>query len=157
MRIRIVCIGKTKAYYLIEGEKIYLDRLKHYAQVELLHLPDVKAIKGMSENEIKEKEGKQFMTQIEGGDRVFLLDERGKSYGSKDFSSFLQKQFNMGGKNLIFLIGGPYGFSDDLKQRADGKISLSDMTFSHEMIRVFFLEQIYRAFTILKGEPYHHE
>jgi 23S rRNA (pseudouridine1915-N3)-methyltransferase len=119
-------------------------------------LPDIKNAKSLSEQQIKQKEGQQFLEKIGPKETVILLDERGKQYDSVAFSNFLQEQFNRGGKQVYFLVGGPYGFSDEIYQRANGQLSLSKMTFSHQMIRLFFIEQLYRAMTILKGEPYHH-
>jgi len=156
MQLNILCIGKTGKSFLEEGEREYLKRLTNYIPVELIVLPDIKNAKSLSEQQIKHKEGLQFMEKIQPKDSVVLLDERGKQYDSVAFSNLLQEQFNRGGKQVFFLIGGPYGFSDEIYQRANGQISLSKMTFSHQMIRLFFIEQIYRAMTILKGEPYHH-
>lgn len=136
---------------------MYLDRLKHYIKTEKIELPDIKNARKLSEEEVKQKEGEQFLKLIQPGDRVILLDEKGKSFTSMQFSQYLQKTMNTGAKHVYFLVGGPYGFADAVYQRADGKIRLSDMTFSHQMIRLFFLEQVYRGLTILKGEPYHHE
>lgn len=156
MQIKLLCIGKTGKSFLEEGEREYLKRLSNYIPVELQLLPDIKNAKSLSEAQIKQKEGEQFLEKIGPKDPVILLDERGKQYDSVAFSEFLQEQFNRGGKQVFFLVGGPYGFSDAIYQRANGQLSLSKMTFSHQMIRLFFLEQIYRAMTILKGEPYHH-
>ena len=156
MQIKILCIGKTGKSFLEEGEREYLKRLSNYIPVELQVLPDIKNAKSLSEQQIKYKEGLQFLEKIGPKETVILLDEKGKNYDSVAFAEFLQEQFNRGGKQLFFLIGGPYGFSDEIYQRANGQLSLSKMTFSHQMIRLFFVEQIYRAMTILKGEPYHH-
>lgn len=156
MQIKILCIGKTGKSFLEEGEREYLKRLSNYIPVELQVLPDIKNAKSLSEQQIKHKEGLQFLEKIGPKETVILLDEKGKNYDSVAFADFLQEQFNRGGKQLFFLIGGPYGFSDEIYQRANGQLSLSKMTFSHQMIRLFFVEQIYRAMTILKGEPYHH-
>jgi 23S rRNA (pseudouridine1915-N3)-methyltransferase len=156
MHIKLLCIGKTGKAFLEEGEREYLKRLSNYVPVELVVLPDIKNAKSMSEQQIRQKEGVQFLEKIGAKDTVILLDERGKQYDSVAFSAFLQEQFNRGGKSLFFLIGGPYGFSDEIYARANGQVSLSKMTFSHQMIRLFFVEQLYRAMTILKGEPYHH-
>lgn len=156
MQIRILCIGKTGKSFLEEGEREYLKRLSHYVPVELTVLPDIKQAKSLSEDQVKQKEGQVFLEKIGSTDTVILLDERGKQFDSVDFSAFLQEQFNRGGKAIWFVIGGPYGFSPEMYQRANGQVSLSKMTFSHQMIRLFFVEQIYRAMTILKGEPYHH-
>lgn len=157
MRFTLLCIGKTGQDFLEKGEKMYLDRLKHYIKTEKIELPDIKNARKLSEEEVKQKEGEQFLKLIQPGDRVILLDEKGKSLTSMQFSQYLQKTMNTGAKHVYFLVGGPYGFADAIYQRADGKIRLSDMTFSHQMIRLFFLEQVYRGLTILKGEPYHHE
>jgi 23S rRNA (pseudouridine1915-N3)-methyltransferase len=156
MHVTLLCIGKTGKSFLEEGEKEYLKRLSHYLSFELKILPDVKQAKNLSEEQIKQKEAEQFLEKIQPTDAIFLLDENGKEYGSVAFSQFLQDQFNRGGKHLYFLVGGPYGFHASIYARANGKISLSKMTFSHQMIRMFFIEQVYRAMTILKGEPYHH-
>ena len=151
-----MCIGKTGKSFLEEGEKEYLKRLSHYIPVNLIILPDIKNAKSLSEDQIKVKEGQQFLEKIGATETVILLDERGKQYDSAAFAGFLQEQFNRGGKSMHFLVGGPYGFSPEIYARANGQISLSRMTFSHQMIRLFFLEQIYRGMSILKGEPYHH-
>lgn len=135
---------------------MYLDRLKHYVKTEKVELPDIKNAKSLSQEEIKTKEGEQFLKQIGEGDRVILLDENGTAYNSENFALFLQKTMNTGARNVCFLVGGPYGFSEAIYKRADASIRLSDMTFSHQMIRLFFFEQVYRGLTILKGEPYHH-
>jgi len=157
MKIKLVCIGKTGKDFLVAGEKEYLDRLKHYVQLERLEIPDIKNAKKLSFQQIKELEGKEILSKVEISDRIFLLDERGKSYSSVTFSQFIQNQFNQGGKSIVFVIGGAYGFSDEVYSRTSGKISLSEMTFSHQMIRMIFFEQVYRAMTILNNEPYHHE
>lgn len=156
MKIKIICVGKTSKSFLIDGENEYLKRLKHYLPVERIELPDLKNAKKLTEEQIKIAEGELILSKINAGETLFLLDEGGKSYSSEKFATFLQQQFNMGGHGIVFVIGGPYGFSEQLYQKAIGKISLSKMTFSHQMIRMFFLEQVYRAMTILKGEPYHH-
>ncbi len=157
MKIKLICIGKTGKSFLEEGENAYLKRLKHYVSFEKIEIPDIKQAKNLSEEQIKEKESQLIMAKLQGIERYFLLDEKGKSYTSIAFADFLQKQFNIGGQSLAFIIGGPYGFSDSLYKSATGKISLSSMTFSHQMIRLFFIEQVYRSMTILKGEPYHHQ
>lgn len=157
MLLRIICIGKTGKKFLEEGEKEYLNRLVKYVPSEIIVLPDVKNAKSLSEAQIKDAESKLFFQKIGEAETVFLLDERGKQHSSTEFSVFLQDQFNRGGKAVNFLIGGPYGFDDKIYRRANGLISLSKMTFSHQMVRMFFLEQLYRGMTILKGEPYHHQ
>lgn len=133
-----------------------MKRLSHYVSFDMVVLPDIKQAKSLSEEQIKVREGQQFLDKIQPQDTVLLLDERGKQFDSLEFSNYIQEQFNRGGKHIFFLVGGPYGFSEAIYQRANGKISLSKMTFSHQMIRLFFIEQLYRAMTILKGEPYHH-
>lgn len=157
MKITVLCIGKTGKSYLIDAENEYLKRLRHYAQVEKIEIPDIKDAKKLSKDQIKTKEGHIMMQKIAPSDQVILLDEKGKSFSSVEFSNFLQKRFNLGGKGLTFVIGGAYGFSQEMYNRAIAKISLSSMTFSHQMVRMIFLEQLYRSFTILKGEPYHHQ
>jgi 23S rRNA (pseudouridine1915-N3)-methyltransferase len=156
VKIKVICIGKTGKSFLIEGEKEYLKRLQHYIPCEKIEIPDLKNAKNLSEDQVKVAEGKEILTKLETSDHVFVLDEKGKEYTSEQFSEFLQNRFNMGGKTIVFVIGGAYGFSEEVYQRANAKIALSKMTFSHQMIRMIFFEQIYRAMTILKGEPYHH-
>jgi len=135
----------------------YSKRLMFYIPLEIQIIPDIKNTKTLSELQQKLKEGEAILKYIETSDLVFLLDENGTSYSSIGFAEFIQKKMNSGIKNLIFIIGGPYGFSDEMYSRANGKLALSAMTFSHQMVRVFFIEQLYRAFTILKNEPYHHQ
>lgn len=156
MKIKIICVGKTSKPFLIDGENEYLKRLKHYVPIERIELPDIKNAKKLTEEQIKVAEGEQILSKVSAGETLFLLDEKGREYSSEKFASFLQQKFNMGGHGIVFVIGGPYGFSEELYQKATGKLSLSKMTFSHQMIRMFFLEQVYRGMTILKGEPYHH-
>jgi len=157
MKIKVICIGKTGKSFLQEGENEYLNRLKHYCKLEKVELSDLKNARKLTEEQVKTEECKLMLQHIESGDQVFLLDEKGKTYSSVQFSNFIQKRFNQGGKNLVFVIGGAYGFSVEMYNRAQGKVSLSEMTFSHQMIRMIFFEQLYRAMTILKGEPYHHQ
>ncbi len=156
MKIKVICIGKTGKNFLVDGEKEYLNRLKHYTKVEKVELPDIKNARKLSQDQVKTEEGKALLKLIDAGDQVILLDEKGKNYSSEHFAEFLQKRFNQGGKCVVFVIGGAYGFSEELYHRAQGKLSLSSMTFSHQMIRMIFFEQLYRAMTIQKGEPYHH-
>lgn len=157
MKITLLCIGKTDDKYIQEGLDKYLKRLKHYISFNFVVIPDVKNAKNLSEAQQKEKEAELFFKYIAASDQVILLDERGKEYRSVEFADFLEKKMVSSVQHLVFLIGGPYGFADAVKARANGSLSLSKMTFSHQMIRLFFVEQIYRAFTIMKGEPYHHE
>lgn len=156
MKIKVLTIGKTKASYLQEGEEEYKKRLSFYTTLEWITLPDVSS-KGMSHELIKEKEAPLFLKHIKAEDKVWLLDERGKSFSSLELSQQIQKSMNAGTKTLILVIGGAFGFHSTLYNRADAKVSLSALTFSHEMVRLFLLEQLYRAHTILKGESYHHE
>ena len=157
MKIKLLVIGKTddkQLSLLFEG---YEKRLKHYIKFEFEVIPDIKKAKNLSEGQQKEKEGEEILKRLQSTDQLILLDEKGKEFRSIDFSKFLQKKMNAGMKQLVFVIGGPYGFSDTVYKKAQGKVSLSKMTFSHQMIRLFMIEQLYRAFTILKNEPYHHE
>lgn len=156
MKIKVLTIGKTKASYLQEGEEEYKKRLSFYTTLEWIILPDVSS-KGMSHELIKEKEAPLFLKHIKAEDKVWLLDERGRTFTSMEFSQQIQKNMNAGTKTLILIIGGAFGFHSSLYDRADAKVSLSALTFSHEMVRLFLLEQLYRAHTILKGESYHHE
>ena len=157
MKIKLVSIGKTDANYLKEGVEIYTKRMKHYNAFEIIEIPDLKKTKNLSEAQQKTMEGDKILKMIAPTDKVVLLDEKGKEFNSEGFASFFDKNLNQSVKTLVFVIGGPYGFSKEMYSRADQKIALSQMTFSHQMIRLFIVEQIYRAFTILKGEPYHHK
>lgn len=157
MKIKLLTIGKTDNAALAQLIKTYEARLKHYIQFSIEIIPDLKNTKNFSEEVQKEKEGDLILSKISTKDRMVLLDENGTSFDSIEFSKFLQKQMNSGIKQLIFVIGGPYGFSEKIYKKAQGKISLSKMTFSHQMVRLFAIEQIYRGFTILKNEPYHHK
>jgi len=156
MRIKLIAVGKTDNTQLNDLIQSYIKRLSFYIKFDLDILPDIKNSKNLSEAQQKEKEGVLLLNKIESADTLILLDENGKQYNSVAFSEILQKHMNSGIKQLVFVIGGPYGFSPAVYQRAQGKLSLSKMTFSHQMIRLFFIEQLYRGFTILKNEPYHH-
>ena len=157
MKIKLLAIGKTDDKNLQLLISSYEARLKHYIKYEMELIPDLKNVKNLSESEQKEKEGELILKRINPTDQLILLDEKGVMHTSKEFSNFMQKKMNSGIKQLVLVIGGPYGFSKTIYQKAQGKISLSKMTFSHQMIRLFVVEQIYRAFTILRNEPYHHE
>jgi len=157
MRIKLLAIGKTDDKSLQILIQTYEQRLKHYVKFELFVIPDIKNSKNLSQGQQKEKEGELILKELQATDQLILLDEKGKEFRSIEFSQFLQKKMNSGIKQLVFVIGGPYGFSDKVFQKATGKVSFSKMTFSHQMIRLFVVEQIYRAFTILRNEPYHHE
>ena len=154
MKIKLIVIGKTNEKYLQDGILMYLDRLKHYILVEIIVINNVKT--GAKQNILvqKEKEGKLFLSQFQPTDFVILLDEKGKSLSSIEYADFLQKRMNVS-QDIIFLIGGPFGFSQEIYDRSNDKLSLSKMTFSHQMVRLFFVEQLYRVFTIIKGEKYH--
>jgi 23S rRNA (pseudouridine1915-N3)-methyltransferase len=155
MKITFVFSGKTKTGYIDKGIADYYSRLRHYVKTEICVIRDVKNTKNMSEKEQVQKEGENILKEIPAGGALILLDERGKKYSSVAFAEFLQKKI-MEGRDIYLAIGGAYGFSDEVKKKADLEISLSEMTFSHQMVRLILLEQVYRAFTIMKGEPYHH-
>ena len=157
MKIKLIVIGKTDSNELNQLIQTYLKRLQHYIKMELEIVPDIKNRKQLSEKLQKEKEGELLLKSLKNTDVVVLLDEKGRQFRSVEFSNYLQDKMNASTKQLVFIIGGPYGFSDTIYKRATSKISLSKMTFSHQMIRLFMVEQIYRAFTILRNEPYHHE
>ncbi len=157
MKIKILAVGKTDDKNLLILIDQYLKRLSHYAKVTLEILPDVKNAKNLSVKQQKGAEGESILKKIQAGDLVVLLDEKGKEFRSVEFSKYLQKKMNAGTRNLVLVIGGPYGFSDAVYERTNEKLSLSKMTLSHQMIRLFLVEQVYRAFTILRNEPYHHE
>ena len=150
-------VGKTNATYLVEGEREYEKRLKHYTKFEEIIIPDVKQAGKLNERELKKKEGQLILAKLENSDHVILLDDKGRSYSSIELANLLQQKMNSGLKSLVFVVGGAYGFSDEVYQRAGLKLSLSKMTFSHQMVRLIFKEQLYRGFSILRGEKYHHE
>jgi 23S rRNA (pseudouridine1915-N3)-methyltransferase len=156
MKITLILNGKTEDDHIIKGFAVYEQRLKHYISFETIVIPALKNTKALSIDQQKQKEAELILKQLQNSDKVILLDENGKEYDSVGFSGFIQQQMNSGIKNLVFVVGGPYGFSDEIYKRANGKLSLSKMTFSHQMVRLFFIEQVYRAMTILKNEPYHH-
>ncbi len=157
MNIKLIAIGKTDQKSLQQLIEEYQKRLNFYIKFDLEIIPDIRNAKNLTENQQKEKEGELILSKINPADFLILLDENGKQFTSMDFSEELQKKMNSGIKNLIYVIGGPYGFSEKVYQTAKGKISLSKMTFSHQMVRLFFIEQLYRGFTILRNEPYHHQ
>lgn len=157
MKIVLLVIGKTDAGYFIEAINEYNKRLSHYISFEIQTIPDIKNTKKLTTEQQKEKEGELILKNIQNGDQVILLDERGKEYSSVQFASYLEKKMHLVSKRLIFIIGGPYGFSKGVYERANEKLTLSRMTFSHQMVRLIFVEQLYRAMTILNNEPYHHE
>ena len=157
MNIKLIAIGKTDHKNLQALIEEYQKRLSFYIKFELEIIPDIKNVKNLSEDQQKEKEGELILAKLSPTDFLILLDENGKSYTSIGFANELQKKMNAGIKTLVYVIGGPYGFSETVYQKAQQKISLSEMTFSHQMVRLFFIEQVYRGFTILKNEPYHHQ
>jgi len=156
MKVKLICIGSTKKSFYQEAELFYQERIKRYIDIQVVYLPDIKGMDGKFREKLKDQEGQLILKQLQASDQVILLDECGKDYNSKEMSVFIQQRFNLGGKQLAFIIGGAYGFSERVYNRADAKIRLSSMTFSHELARLVFLEQFYRSMTILKGEPYHH-
>lgn len=157
MKIKLLAIGKTDNKQLIQLIDEYQKRLKHYIKFEFDIINDIKNAKNLSELQQKEKEGELILNKISNTDVLVLLDDKGKQFSSIEFSKYLQKKMNAGIKQLVFVIGGPYGFSEAIYKKAKEQLSLSKMTFSHQMIRLFIVEQIYRGFTILRNEPYHHE
>ena len=156
MDIKLIAIGKTDKTELDQLIKSYQNRLMHYVRFSFEIIPDLKNSKNLSRRLQKEEEGKLILSKISNSDRLILLDENGQEMNSVGFSNFLQKQMNSGLKRLVLVIGGPYGFSEDVYKKASSKLALSKMTFSHQMVRLFIIEQLYRSFTILKNEPYHH-
>ena len=157
MKIKLLSVGKTEEAYLREGIGIYEGRIRRYLPYENIVLPSLKNAKNMPVDEQKRREGEMILQAISASDTIVLLDEAGKEQASVEFAGMLRQYMNSGIKNLIFVIGGPYGFSPDVYKRANAKLSLSRMTFSHQMVRLFFTEQLYRAMTILNNEPYHHQ
>ncbi|MEO6883792.1 MAG: 23S rRNA (pseudouridine(1915)-N(3))-methyltransferase RlmH [Bacteroidia bacterium] len=156
MKITFIAIGKTTDEYIKTGFQLYENRLKHYLNFDFKILPELKNTKNVSLTEQKKAEGNLLLKELKPTDLLILLDEKGKSFSSVEFSTYLQQTMNKGFKNVVFAIGGPYGFSDEVYAKASDKIALSRMTFSHQMVRLIFAEQLYRAMTILKKEPYHH-
>ena len=157
MKIKLICVGKSSEKYLIEGENIYLKRLKHYCKLEKIVIPDKMKGKKLPVNEIKTIEGKGILKQIKNDDFIILLDEQGADLTSLKLSHFIESHFINSNKTLVFIIGGAFGFSDDVYKHSHKMIRLSSLTFSHQMIRLFYLEQLYRAMTIIKKENYHNE
>jgi 23S rRNA (pseudouridine1915-N3)-methyltransferase len=157
MKIKLYCVGKTNFGFIDEGIKLYQSRITHFADFEFIVVPDIKNAKNMSVPELKKKEGQLILKNIGVTDFLCLLDENGQNLTSESFSEMLGKRINFATKKLCFLIGGAYGFSDEVYQRADLKLSLSRMTFSHQIVRIVFMEQLYRAYTILNGIPYHNQ
>lgn len=157
MNIKLLTIGKTDDKALQSLIDDYTKRLCFYIKFDLEIIPDIKNVKNLSVNQQKEKEGALIMAKLTATDQLILLDENGITFSSIGFSDYMQRKMNSGVKTLVFVVGGPYGFSDEVYQKAEGKISLSPMTFSHQMARLIFIEQLYRGLTILRNEPYHHQ
>jgi 23S rRNA (pseudouridine1915-N3)-methyltransferase len=157
MKITFVTVGKTEDAYLKDGIEKYVKRLKHYTKLEMAEIPELKNTKALTEDQQKVKEAELILKKITPLDHVILLDENGTEFTSVQFANYINKRSITSSANLVFVVGGPYGFDESVYQRANDKISLSRMTFSHQMVRLFFTEQLYRAFSIIKGEPYHHQ
>ncbi len=157
MKIVLIAVGRTSTQYIADATSEFLNRVNRYAPMDIVIIPDLKSTRGITEEVQKQKEGAGLMASLQPGDHVCLLDERGIEMTSREFATMIDRRMNQGLKRLVFVIGGPYGFSQEVYSRADSKMSLSRMTFTHEMVRLFFVEQVYRAMTILRGEPYHHD
>ena len=157
MKITLLTVGKTDKDWVRQGMDIYTARLKHYIPFNIIEIPELKNVSALSKEQIKAREGELILKNIRPAEELILLDERGKDFTSAAFAKTIQDKMTYTGKDMVFVIGGAYGFSDEVYSRANTKISLSRMTFSHQMVRAIFVEQLYRAFTIMKGEPYHHE
>lgn len=157
MNITLLTVGKTNIKWVKDGIETYTSRLKHYVSFRISEIPELKNASSLTKEQIKSKEGNLILKNLKDNDEVILLDERGKEHTSKEWAGIIEKKMINGSRDLVFVIGGAYGFSDEVYDRASGMISMSKMTFSHQMIRAIFIEQLYRAFTIIKGEPYHHD
>ena len=157
MKVALVLVGKTVNKHFVELIDEYAGRVKHYIGFDIITIPELKNTKNLSVEQQKQQEGELILKQLQAGDHVVLLDEHGKELRSVEFSAYMEQKMQTVNKRLVFVIGGPYGFSPDVYERANGKLSLSKMTFSHQMVRLIFVEQLYRAMTIMRGEPYHHE
>lgn len=157
MKVTLILVGKTVNKHFVDFVDDYASRLKHYINFDIFTIPELKNTKNLSVEQQKQQEGELILKQLQTGDHVVLLDEHGKELRSVEFSAYMEQKMQTVSKHLVFVIGGPYGFSPDVYERANGKLSLSKMTFSHQMVRLIFVEQLYRAMTIMRGEPYHHE
>lgn len=157
MKIVLLAVGKTSAKNIASGIELYLDRLKHYLPAEIVCLPDLKSTSALSTDQQKQREGQAILNFFVPGDKVVLLDERGEMLTSRKFAESIERSMLSGAKRLVYVVGGPYGFSHEVYTRADAKLSLSAMTFPHDLVRLLFVEQLYRAMTILRGEKYHHD
>lgn len=157
MKITLLTVGKTDVKWVKEGLDLYVSRLSHYAPFQVREIPELKNVSALDREQIKVREGELILKSLRPSDEVVLLDEGGRELRSVEFASWLEERFSRGSRDIVFVIGGAYGFSKEVYARADSKLSLSKMTFSHQMVRTIFAEQLYRAFTIMRGEPYHHE
>jgi 23S rRNA (pseudouridine1915-N3)-methyltransferase len=157
VKIKLIVLGNTEKGYLTEGCKIFLNRLKHYCDFLFVEISEPKILSKLKPEQRKSEEARLFFEKLENSDKIILLDEKGKEYTSIQFAAYLEKEQLHSTKTICFLVGGPFGFDDSLYQKASGKMALSKLTFSHQMVRLFFLEQLYRAHSIIKGEKYHNE
>lgn len=157
MKLLLMAVGRTSIDFVRRGIDEYLGRLAHYLPVEVKIIPDLKRTSSLTSEKQKELEGREILATLQPSDRVILLDENGREFTSREFAGFMERQLASGARRLAFVVGGPYGFSQAVYDRADSLLSLSRMTFNHEMVRLFFAEQLYRSQTILRGEPYHHD
>lgn len=157
MKITLLTVGKTDIKWVKDGMDVYISRLKHYVPFSMTEIPELKNVSSLGKELVKIKEGELILKSIKTSDEVLLLDEHGKEYSSQEWARIMERRISGSGRDIVFVIGGAYGFSQQVYDRCDGMLSLSKMTFSHQMVRVIFTEQLYRAFTIIKGEPYHHE
>lgn len=157
MKVALILVGKTINKHFVELIDDYASRVKHYVGFDICTIPELKNTKSLSVDQQKQQEGELILKQLQAGDHVVLLDEHGKELRSVEFSRYMEQRMQTVSKRLVFVIGGPYGFSSDVYAKAHDKLSLSKMTFSHQMVRLIFVEQLYRAMTIMRGEPYHHE
>ena len=157
MKISLLTVGKTDIKWVSEGLGVYTSRLRHYLPFEVKEIPELKNVSALTKEQIKIQEGKLILKNLKESDALILLDEKGKEFRSIEFASFLEKKFQSSSRDIVFVIGGAYGFSQEVYDRSSSKIALSKMTFSHQMVRTIFVEQLYRACTIMKGESYHHE
>ena len=157
MKITLLTVGKTDVKWVSEGLDLYVSRLVHYVPFQVREIPELKNVSALTREQIKSREGELILKSLKPADEVVLLDEGGREFRSMDFASWIGERISRGSRDIVFVIGGAYGFSPEVYSRADSKLSLSKMTFSHQMVRTIFAEQLYRTFTILRGEPYHHE
>ena len=157
MKITLLTVGKTDVKWVGDGLDLYVSRLAHYVPFQVREIPELKNVSALDKAQIKSREGALILKSLRPSDEVVLLDEGGREFRSVDFAAWLEERMSRGSRDLVFVVGGAYGFSPEVYARADSKLSLSKMTFSHQMVRTIFAEQLYRAFTIMRGEPYHHE